>query len=133
MKLLFKAVQRGPLSHKIDGENINGINLSPLGHGDKFIGGAFTAEAGIEAAHRDEAGELHVVLTERVIASQLPARPAHWRGGSEEIDAEDYSKDVCHVVPTGVSHLVHGVDYRIAWGNSLADGAEGWTITQAGA
>ena len=128
MKLKFKATQAGPGTHQITGETINGIDLSPLEHGGAFVGNDTTREAGIRAAHRDAQGVLHVTLTQRVIASRLPGRPAHWRGGEDEIDAADYDPEICYVEPTGVSDLIGGIEYHFAWREGAVPGEAGWTI-----
>ena len=128
MKLKFKATATGPAKHQINGETINGIDLAPLEHGGQFVPTEATAEAGIRAAHRDAHGVLHVTLTQRVISSRLPGRPAHWRGGEDEIDAADYDPEICYVKPTGVSDLIGGIDYRFAWREGVVPGESGWTI-----
>ena len=127
MKLQFKATGTAPDSYDISGETINGIDLSPLDQGGKFVGNEETREAGIRDAYRDEDGELHVTLEQAVIASQYPGEKAHWREG-EEIDAEEYDPDTCLVIPTGVEHLTEGEDYRTVWADGRAAGEEGWTI-----
>ena len=128
MKLKFKATCTGPVKHQIDGETINGIDLAPLEHGGAFVSTEATAEAGIRAAHRDAQDILHVTLTQRVIASRLSGRKAHWRGGEDEIDASDYDPEICYVEPTGVSDLIGGIDYRFAWREGVVPGEAGWTI-----
>ena len=128
MKLKFKATGTGPAAYQINGETINGIDLSPLEHGGAFVGNDATREAGIRAAHRDAQDVLHVTLTQRVIASRLPGRKAHWRGGEDEIDASDYDPEICYVEPTGVSDLIGGIDYRFAWREGVVPGESGWTI-----
>lgn len=128
MKIQFKATGSAP-KYTIKNETINGIELSELEHGDKFIGNDETKEAGIRYAYRDEDGTLHVTLKQSVIASQLKGRKAHWREGNE-IDVTDYDPNKCYVVPTGVSDLTEGKDYEIVWAKGLGKGEEGWTIRE---
>lgn len=125
MKLRFKATQSGPEVHQIDGETINGIDLSPLEHGGAFVPTAATQAAGIRAAYRNASGVLHVTLTERVIAGRYPGRKAHWRGTGQEIDASTYDPNECHVVPTGMAGIE---DYQIVWRDGAAPGESGWTV-----
>ena len=128
MKLQFKATGTGPAAYQIDGETINGIDLSPLEHGGMFLGNDVTLAAGISDAYRDSEDVLHVNLKVPVLASRLPGRKAHWRGTGEEIDAADYDPEICYVEPTGVSDLIGGIDYRFAWREGAASGESGWTI-----
>ena len=127
MKLTFKATSKAP-EYNIQGETINGFDLSPLEHGGVFMGNEQTKDAGIRNAYRDEQGELHVTLCQSVIASQYPNRRADWRGGNTEIDAEDYEKGKCYVTPTGVSDLEEGKDYEIVWAEGRGKNEEGFTI-----
>ena len=126
MKIKFKATSNAP-EYDIQGETINGFDLSPLEHGGEFIGDEQTKEAGIRDAYRDEQGELHVTLKQSVIASQYPTRPAHWRE-SDEIDAEKYEQGKCYVTPTGVADLEKGKDYEIVWADGRGKNEEGFTI-----
>ena len=128
MKLIFKATSKAP-EYEIQGETINGLDLSPLEYGGKFIGNEQTQEAGIRNAYRDEQGELHVTLKQSVIASQYPKRRADWRD-SDEIDAEDYEQGKCYVTPTGVSDLEEGKDYEIVWAEGRGKNEEGFTISK---
>ena len=127
MKIKFKATSNAP-EYDIQGETINGFDLSPLENGGVFMGNEQTKDAGIRDAHRDEQGELHVTLKQSVIASQYPERSAHWRGGEAEIDAEDYEQIKCYVTPTGVSDLEEGIDYEIVWAVGRGKNEEGFTI-----
>ena len=129
MKIKFKATSNAP-EYEIQGETINGFDLSPLEHGGEFIGNEQTKEAGIRDAYRDEQGELHVTLKQSVIASQYPERRADWRGGDTEIDAEDYEQGKCYVTPTGVSDLEEGKDYEIVWAEGRGKNEEGFTISK---
>lgn len=129
MKLKFKAAAHfGLVSHVIEGETINGIDLSPIDNGGHFIGNETTQEAGIRDAYRDAEGVLHVTLIAPVLASRLPGRKAHWRGSDVEFDAKDYVPGNCYVVPTGVADLNEGLDYRTAWREGFVAGEAGWTI-----
>ena len=127
MKLKFKATSTAP-EYDIQGETINGFDLSPLQSGGAFVGNEQTTEAGIRDAYRDEQGELHVTLKQSVIASQYPNRRADWRGGNTEIDVEDYEQGKCYVTPTGVSDLEEGKDYEIVWAEGRGKNEEGFTI-----
>lgn len=127
MKVKFMAKARAPDVYELDGETINGIDLSVIEHGGQFLGNDETQSSGIRDAWRDEHGVLHVVLCQRVIASQHPEGPAHWRE-SQWIDAESYDPEECYVVPTGLQHLARGVDYFVAWGKGIAPGEQGWTV-----
>ena len=127
MKIKFKATSTAP-EYDIQGETINGFDLSPLEYGGKFIGNEQTREAGIRNAYRDEQGDLHVTLKQSVIASQYPERCAHWRGGDTKIDAEDYEQGKCYVTPTGVDDLKEGTDYKIVWAEGRRKNEEGFTI-----
>ena len=127
MKLKFKATNNAP-EYDIQGETINGFDLSPLEHGGEFMGNEQTKETGIRDAYRDEQGELHVTLKQSVIASQYPERSAHWRGGDTEIDGSDYEQGKCYVKPTGVDDLEEGKDYEIVWAEGRGKNEEGFTI-----
>lgn len=126
MKIKLRARSFGIRDHKISGETVNGLDLSPLEHGGQFIGGEVTEAAHIYDAYRDAKGVLHVTLDMATIASRLPGRPAHWRD-SDWINAADYDSEVCYVNPTGVSDLIGGVEYTFAWREGI-DGQWGWTI-----
>ena len=127
MKLTFKATITAP-EYNIQGETINGFDLSPLEHGGLFMGNEQTEKAGIRYAYRDAEGELHVTLNQRVITSQYPKRRADWRGLGIEIEAEDYEQGKCYVTPTGVSDLEEGKDYEIVWAEGRGKNEEGFTI-----
>lgn len=129
MNIQFAATGDSPDYYTIEGEEINGIDLSPLDHGGRFGGNGATRNAGIRDAYRDSDGILHVTLCQRVIAYQYPGREgrSHWRAGPE-IEATDYDPNQCYVVPTGASDLIEGVDYKIVWAQGRAQGEEGWTI-----
>lgn len=127
MKLRFKATGTGPTSHSISGETVNGLDLSPLQHGDKFTGSEATQQAGIKDAYLDESGELWVTLKQCTISSKIPGLPAHWRGKDEWIDAKDYDPEVCYVEPTGLTKLDNPPPYTITIGTDCA-GQEGWTV-----
>ena len=127
MKIQFKATSNAP-EYDIQGEAINGFDLSPIEHGDVFMGNEQTREAGIIDVYRYEQGELHVTLQQSVIASQYPERRADWRGGDAEIDAEHYEQGKCYVTPTGVSDLEEGTDYEIVWAQGRGKNEEGFTI-----
>ena len=129
MKIKFLATLNAP-EYDIQGETINGFDLSPLETAGKFVGNEQTKEAGIRDAYRDEQGELHVTLKQSVIASQYPERSAHWRGVDNEIDAEDYEQGKCYVTPTGVSDLEEGKDYEIVWAEGRGKNEEGFTISK---
>ena len=127
MKLTFKAGQIAPDAYEIDGEIINGFDLSPLDYDGVFLGDESTRALGIRQAWRDAEGELHVILTQRVIASRIPGLPTHWRGDTAEIDAASYDPQVCYVVPTGLLGLIEGVDYQITWAEGIMIGEAGFT------
>ena len=127
MKIQFEATSYAP-EYDIQGETINGVDLSPIEHGGEFIGNEQTKEAGIRDAYRDEQGELHVTLKQSVIASQYPERSAHWRGAETEIDAGDYDQGKCYVMPTGVADLEEGKDYEVVWTEGRGKNEEGFTI-----
>ena len=124
MKLKFRAVNVEP-SYTINNETINGIDLSVIEEGGKFIGDESTKEAGIYDVYRQD-GELYVTLKQATIASQYPPHKAHWREGNW-IDANSYDPDTCYVVPTGVAGRD---DYDIIWTTGLTPEDEGWTITK---
>ena len=130
MKLTFIATSVGPDAHQIEGETINGFDFSALDHGGQYVPTAETLAAGIRGAHRDAAGVLHVMLTERCIAGRYPGVPAHWRGPEQAIEATDYDPADCHIVPTGMVGLTEGVDYRIVWGENATPPESGWTVEQ---
>ena len=127
MKIKFNTTRKAP-KYDIQGETINGFDLSLIEPGDLFMGNEETEEAGIRDAYRDDQGELHVTLKQSVIASQYPERSAHWRGGDAEIDAEDYEQGKCYVTPTGVADLKEGKDYEIVWAKGRGKNEEGFTI-----
>lgn len=127
MKLQFRATGTGPTSHSISGETINGLDLSPLQHGDRFTGSEATQAAGIKDAYRDESGELYVTLKKCTISSKIPGMPAHWRAKDEWIDSSEYDPEVCYVEPTGVTKLENPPIYTIEIGVDCA-GQEGWTV-----
>jgi hypothetical protein len=127
MKLKFKAIGGAPHPHVIEGETVNGIDLTALEYGGAFVPTEQTTAAGILAAYRDAQDVLHVTLAERCTASRVPETPAHWRGSETEIDADAYDPEVCHLMPTGLTGLVEGVDYEIVWCAGWL-GEEGWTV-----
>ena len=127
MKIQFKATLTAP-EYDIQGETINGLDLSPIEHGDVFMGNEQIKEAGVRDVYRDDQGQLHVTLKQSVIASQYPERRADWRGLGIEIDAEDYEQGKCYVTPTGVSDLEEGKDYEIVWAKGRGKNEEGFTI-----
>jgi len=102
MKIKFKATADAPL-YAIDGEVINGFDLSPLEHGGQFVGSGATGAAGIRDAKRDADGELFVTLKQAV-------GPGHWTE-SEWMDASQYDPDVIHVVYSDHAHS--GVPYAV--------------------
>ncbi|MCA0920218.1 hypothetical protein [Pseudooceanicola nanhaiensis] len=134
MKILFLATRKAPAAYVLDGETINGFDLSPLEHGGQFLGNATTRAIGLRGVHRDSEGELHVTLCQSVIASRVPNRPAHWRGSEVEIDAAAYDSATCYVIPTGLSDLqqvaedaeVDVPSYAVAWRDGIAQGEAGW-------
>ena len=128
MKLNIKAWDKSPKLYKIEDEKINGFDLSPLESGGEFIGNEESQQAGILNAYRDAQGELHAVIKQATIASQYKGRCAHWRGGDNEIDANDYEQGKCYVTPTGVSDLEEGKDYEIVWAEGRGKNEEGFTI-----
>lgn len=130
MKIKFLATGQAPDSYSFSNETINGFDLSPLQTNYVFSGNEETFQAGIRDAYRDENGELHVTLMQRVLASQHPYAKAHWRESTTEINSSDYDPYVCYVVPTGVSNLIEGTDYEIVWAQGLALNEEGWTIKE---
>ena len=89
MKVKFKATGIAPIHYEIEGETINGFDLSALEHGDKWQGNDETKAAGIRHAERDEAGELWVTLKQEVGAG-------HWTE-SAWMDAIDYNPDAVYV------------------------------------
>lgn len=87
MKIKFLATAMAPI-HLINGEIVNGIDLSPLEYGGEFIGDDESMAAGIRGAERDVNGELYVTLCQAV-------GPGHW-SESDWIDAGDYDPDAIH-------------------------------------
>lgn len=88
MKIKFLATGNAP-SYEISGETINGLDLSIVEHGGKFVGSDETRAAGIRNAERDSDGELWVTLCQQV-------GPGHWTE-SEWLDAEDYDAEEVYV------------------------------------
>lgn len=97
MKLKFLAKNEAP-EYAIQGETLNGLDLSIIEHGGRFIPNEATNAAGIFNAYRDEQGELFVTLAQDCCASRW-GKPAHWRE-SEYIDAESFEPETCYIVPT---------------------------------
>jgi hypothetical protein len=95
MKLRFKATANAP-EYAIENEVVNGIDLSQLKHGDRFIGDDETRAAGIRHAERDADGVLRVTLQQAV-------GPGHWTE-SGWIDASQYDADKVFVVYTDKAH-----------------------------
>lgn len=129
MKIKFRASGFGIRDHQISGETVNGVDLSPLEYGGKFLGSEATEGAQIYDAFRDQTGVLHVTLKMPTLASRLPCYAAHWRD-SDWIEAADYDPEVCYVDPTGAADLMGGVDYTFAWREGI-NGLWGWTIEPA--
>ena len=102
MKIKFRATAMAP-KYSIKKESVNGINLSPLGTDDKFIGNDETKSGGIYYAERDANGELWVTLKQAVGAG-------HW-GESDWINSENYDSDVIYVVYKNISHS--GTPYAV--------------------
>lgn len=96
MKVKFLATGTAPDMYTISGEIVNGIDLSIIEHGGKFIGSDDTRAAGIRNAERDENNELWVTLKQEVGAG-------HWREG-EWIEAGDYDPEVVYVVKLDKPH-----------------------------
>lgn len=128
MKIKFLATGRAPKTYKINGETINGYDLSVVEYGGFFIWNEEIEKAGIRNVFRDEDGTLFVTLKQCVISSKIPGKKAHWRE-SEYMDISDYNSTKCYVVPTGVADLAEGKDYQIVKGLDCT-GTEGWTITE---
>ena len=124
MKLKFLAYGQNK-DYEINGDTINGIDLSEFPVDGVFTGNEQTEEAGIINVERDSEG-LKVTLYQGTIAGQYPNRKAHWREGSW-IDASGYDPETCYVNPTGMQGLEEGVDYEIVKGVDVA-GEEGWTV-----
>lgn len=118
-----------PEPYAIQGETINGFDLSPLQFGGQFMGDDDTKAAGIRDVYRDEQGELHVTLSQATIASKLNQCKSHWRGSAQEIDASAYDPEACYVVPAGAAHLIEGKDYIKVRDMDCA-GETGWTIKE---
>lgn len=127
MKLKFLAVDRVP-EYEISGESINGVDLSPLGSKDLFVGNKEVYEKGIFDAHRDSTGELYVTLGQSCIGSQYPGLNAHWREGGY-IDAADYDPSTPYITLIRTNGIT---DYEIVWGQGIAAGEEGWTVVKSG-
>ena len=96
MKIRFLATGNMPDSYIISKETINGIDLSIIEHGGKFVGNDETRAAGIRNAKRDESGVLWVTLCQEV-------GPGHWTE-SEWIDADDYVSEAVYVAKLDKPH-----------------------------
>jgi len=90
MKIKFLATGTAPDTYTITGETVNGIDLSIVEHGGKFLGSDVTRAAGIRDAVRDEHGELWVTLCQQV-------GPGHWTE-SDWFDAKDYAPEAIYVI-----------------------------------
>lgn len=88
MKIKFLATAKAPI-YSISGEEINGIDLSPLEYGGQFIGDIESKGQGIRAVERDEHDELWVTLCQSV-------GPGHWVE-SDWMDAADYDPNAIYV------------------------------------
>lgn len=82
MKIRFKATGKAAETYSIENETVNGIDLSIIEHGGKFLGDEETKEAGIRYAERDADGILWVTLQQEV-------GPGHWTE-SDWIEAAEY-------------------------------------------
>lgn len=96
MKIKFLATGKAPDTYTIESETINGIDLSIIEHGEKFIGNDETKEAGICNAERDENNELWITLQQEV-------GPGHWIE-SDWIETEDYDPTKIYVVKLDKQH-----------------------------
>lgn len=97
MKIKLKATASAP-AYDINGESINGFDLSVIEQGGKFVGNEDTREAGIRDAYRDESGELHVVLKQAPPVTKISyivnGKPVTLKPDAEP--PEGYSKAVEH-------------------------------------
>ena len=89
MKIKFLATGNAPTHYEIDGEIINGIDLSIIEYGGRFMCNEVARQAGIRHAERDEHGELWVTLKQE-------SGSGHWRE-SDWIDAVDYDPDAIYI------------------------------------
>ena len=108
MQIKFLATGRA-FDYTINGETVNGFDLSVIEHGGKFIGSEETREAGIRNAERDEAGELWVTLCQAPPVTKIirgvEMREGDWRE-SDWIDAANYDPETLYIVdvtPGGAS------------------------------
>lgn len=104
MKIKFLAKGFAPKSYDINGETINGIDVSLFPQGGTFVGNDVTLAAGIYGVHWDN-GVLHVTLGQMTNAYQFPVASHDWREG-EWIDAADYDPAACYVKATNPQALV---------------------------
>lgn len=122
MRIKFLAVFSAPKNYVIDGETINGIDLS-LQDEDRHVAGIYNVE-------RDEHGVLHATLSQATLPYQIPTHHSGW-AESDWIDSESYLPDTCYVRPTSIPD---GVEYELGWHKEIIDtpaGAitrEGWTV-----
>lgn len=141
MKIEVMPSGYGPDKYEFDGDIVtihrNGekedFDLSELEKDDRFDGVDpdtlnLSGSRIIRNAHRDEDGELHVIICQPVIGSKMPRHKAIWMGSDDEFDSRDYDPDQCYVVPSGVSNLTEGEDYELVWMEGLAKDERGWTI-----
>ena len=118
MKIKFLATAQAP-EYKINGEIINGIDLSLLEEGDKFTGNEETREAGIRDAYREN-GDLYVVIKQVAGANR---KETHWRE-SDWIDAGDYDPESCYI------KALHQTEKdEIVWGTDMF-GKESWIVNK---
>ena len=119
MRIKFKATSQAP-EYDIHGETINGIDLSNLDDGDKFITDEETREAGIRDAFRQD-GELFVTLKQ---VGGSTRKENNWEE-SDWIDVKDYNLNKCYI-----KALHKTEDDEIVWGVDIF-GIKSWIVTRS--
>lgn len=101
---------------KINGEVVNGFDLSGFPEGAKFVGNIDTSNAGVYHVERIK-GELYITVGQRDLAYECePTNGSHdWTDADEWINAADYDPDRCYIVATNAPEDAEYVKRDNGW------------------
>ncbi|MBS3670211.1 hypothetical protein [Vreelandella boliviensis] len=102
----------------INGDVVNGFDLSSFPEGAHFSASDEMTDAGIYGVERID-GELYVTLGQYGLNYECPSSSGghDWRGTGEWIDADEYDPDRCYIVATSAPE---GAEYMRR--------QNGWTV-----
>jgi hypothetical protein len=100
----------------LNGDVVNGFDLSTFPEGAHFSASDEMTEAGIYGVERID-GELYVTLGQYGLNYECPSLRggSDWHGTGEWIDASDYDPDRCYIVATSTPEGAEYVRRENGW------------------